>query len=64
MKSYRICMLVELDGPAESDMEIEKVVQAVNEDDALAHVRRLVREENPEINAAKIWSWTIQRTRG
>lgn len=64
MKNYRIHMLVELDGPPESDLKIEKVVEAASEDEALAHARRLVREENPEINQAKIWSWAIQRTRG
>ena len=64
MKNYRIRMLVELDGPAESDLEIEKTVQALSEDEALNNARRLVREENPEINAAKIWSWSIQRARG
>ena len=57
-------MLVELDGPAESDLAIEKTVLALSEDKALENARRLVGEENPEINAAKIWSWSIQRARG
>jgi len=64
MNNYRIRMLVELDGTAESDLEIEKAVQAASEGEALDRARQLVKTENPDVNAAKIWSWAIQRTRG
>jgi hypothetical protein len=55
-------MKVELDGPAESDLEVRKSVQANDEIEALNQARQLVRMENPEITVAKIWAWSIERT--
>jgi hypothetical protein len=63
MKRFRVTMFVELDGPAESDLQIKKSVQANDEIAALEEARHLVNSENPKVNAAKIWSWSIERTR-
>ncbi len=48
-------------GSTETDLEISKTVLAVDEREALDKARTLVRLENPEINAAKIWAWSIER---
>jgi hypothetical protein len=63
MKLFRVTMFVELDGPAESDLQIKKSVQASDEIAALEEARHLVESENPDVNAAKIWAWSIERTR-
>ncbi|WP_431636390.1 hypothetical protein ACQVBX_02825 [Dyella sp. KULCS107] len=63
MKLFRVTMFVELDGPAESDLQIKKSVQASDEIAALEKARHLVQPENPDVNAEKIWAWSIERTR-
>ena len=63
MKLFRVTMFVELDGPAESDLQIKKSVQANDEIAALEEARHLVKSENPDVNAVKIWAWSIERTR-
>lgn len=63
MKTFRVQMTIETDGPAKTDVEISKSVLAADENEALDKARALVRSENPEINAAKIWAWSIQRKR-
>ena len=60
-KKFRVMMKIEIDGPAESDPEIEKSVIALSVNDALDQARALVKRENPEVNYSKIWFWTIQR---
>ena len=63
MKLFRVTMFVELDGSSESDLQIKKSVQANDEVAALEEARLLVKAENPDVNAAKIWAWSIERPR-
>jgi hypothetical protein len=60
MKLFRVTMFVELDGSAEGDLQITKAVQADDEVAALQKARFLVRSEQPDVNAAKIWAWSIE----
>ena len=60
MNTFRVCMKVEQDGPAEQDLEIVKIVQASNELEAVEEARSLVKTENPDINAAKLWAWSSE----
>lgn len=61
MNTFNVHMKVESRGPAEDDLEITKQVQAPDEVEALVLARSLVRTENTEINASKIWAWAIER---
>ncbi|MBA2239122.1 MAG: hypothetical protein H0W24_10565 [Lysobacter sp.] len=61
MEKFHVQMTVQTDGSTETDLEISKTVLAVDEREALDKARTLVRLENPEINAAKIWAWSIER---
>lgn len=63
MQLFRITMFVELDGTAASDLQIKKSVHASDEIGALEEARLLVKSENPDVNAAKIWAWSIERPR-
>lgn len=63
MRLFHVCMKVELDGPAESDLEIRKSVQASDESDAVDRARHLVKMENSEVNVAKIWHRSIEQSR-
>ena len=56
-------MLVESEATRDDDPEVVKVVEAADESEALLLARRLVQKDNPEINAAKIWHWSVARSR-
>ena len=56
---YRVVMKVEESGKTEDDPEVEKIVEALNKDEALEKAKALVREQNPELNHLKIYFWTI-----
>lgn len=64
MTNFRIQLIVETDGAPETDIEVSKSVEARDAHEALDLARHMLKTENPEINAAKIWAWSIRRDRG
>lgn len=50
-----------VDGAAEDDPEVEKMVMALTSNDALDKARELVKAENSELDYMKIRFWHIER---
>jgi hypothetical protein len=63
MKTFRVCMKVEQDGPAERDIEIVKAVYAIDLTEAAEKARLLVEKQNSGVNAAKIWASSREEIR-
>jgi hypothetical protein len=60
-KEYEVTMWIESDGEPEDDPCLTKVVVAQNKHAALEAARLFVRDENPEVNYARIWAWSLHR---
>lgn len=63
MHAFKVRVLIEGDAHVEQDPEVIQTVEADDEYAALKVARENIRSERPELNASKIWFWSIERVR-
>ena len=61
MEKFRINFTIQGHGGLDTDIDIKQSIFALDEIKALEQARHLIKTNNPNINTARIWSWSIER---
>ena len=61
MKTFFVNLTFQGHGGPKTDIDIKQSVEALDEIKALEQARHLVKVQHPNLNTARIWTWSIER---